>query len=351
MNLLALISLLLSLSAAPVEKTATGAAACTYETGAGRETTDNQRIATEFGAIPNDLLDDTDAINRAIAAMPHGGVLLFPAGEYRISSLTLPGGLIFRGEGPNQISRQTAGIRKGTVLIAAPGMAGTAILIPSSEKTGGLEELSLYLDAAAETGTLLSVSGSVKLKNVEVAGMLRSQATGIHFRNAGSCELDNVSAGFRLRFGMVLDNGRSLRVTGGKLSGWDIALLINSQEKRKEYLSFEQTGFHRPFDADAEVIAAPAEQALTGMGNQPAHFLKLIDIRQGQHILFQQCHFSGEEPDEEQRPELPPGIITNAIVVKEPVRDVAFRQCSWENVYLSDLSKRVEAAPGPAGSH
>lgn len=309
---------------------------------------DPPRSIVEFGATANDLTDDTDAIHRAIDATPAGGTLLFPAGEYRISSLHIRKNITCRGDGPNFILRQTAGIRKGTVLIATPREGETAIDVASSAQNTSLQHFSVYLSDASDAATLLAVSAPVEVKNVELASLLRSHGTGIVVRGAGqlSGHFDHVSTGFRLRFGLLLEGKGHLQVTHGQMTGWDTALLIRGEAR----VSFEKTRFSRVFDADAPVYPAPAAHPLTGLGNQPSHYLPLVTVEQGQAITFNGCLFEGGEPDEEQRPELPPGIITNAVSLAPGVRGVVFSGCSWENVFLRDEAIATRVTPGP-GEH
>ena len=66
----------------------------------------------DFGAVGDGVTDDTAAINAALAAVPVGGVLRFPAGTYRVTSqIVIPPGkrLALIGEGSRQTVFMYAG--------------------------------------------------------------------------------------------------------------------------------------------------------------------------------------------------------------------------------------------------
>lgn len=57
---------------------------------------------TDYGAFPNDGLDDTAGINAAIQAAPYGALVYMPAGTYEITSAILPkSGMKLAGAGQN----------------------------------------------------------------------------------------------------------------------------------------------------------------------------------------------------------------------------------------------------------
>lgn len=102
----------------------------------------------EFGSIGDGVSDDTQAIRAAIAAMPDGGGLFFPAGRYRISDeLIIERRINIKGEGYGSQIYQSATDRSLLLFQQACSLC---------ERPAGLKLQGLYLGSAAtQPGTSL----------------------------------------------------------------------------------------------------------------------------------------------------------------------------------------------------
>lgn len=65
-------------------------------------------VRTQYGAAGDGATDDTAAIQAAITAVSGagGGTVFFPAGDYRLSGVTVPSNMVLRGEGNATILRR-----------------------------------------------------------------------------------------------------------------------------------------------------------------------------------------------------------------------------------------------------
>ncbi|WP_168735999.1 glycosyl hydrolase family 28-related protein [Cohnella fermenti] len=110
---------------------------------------DNEFDVTDYGADGADVLDDTSAIQGAIdaASAADGGVVYFPAGNYRISQLELPADVVLLGRN-----------RASTYLTYVPPAAATVVELEnwtvirstSEEGSQGLARLTLTMDSDAD---------------------------------------------------------------------------------------------------------------------------------------------------------------------------------------------------------
>src|SRR5262249_36499772 len=104
---------------------------------------------SDFGAIPNDGVDDTAAIQRAIDALPRsggpvGGLVLFPAGRFNtVRPIQLPSGVWLRGQG-NATSIYNTGFDRSRGTIEFIGSDGQPFNVGA-----GIEDLGIYTAVAA----------------------------------------------------------------------------------------------------------------------------------------------------------------------------------------------------------
>lgn len=105
-----------------------------------------------YGALGNDATDDTTAIQSAITAAASGGIVYFPPGTYRVTSLTVSvAGVSLVGAGPfASIIRTTS----TTANVLTLGNAGTPVIPGSSV-------MNLTFDTAVTrtAGYFISISG------------------------------------------------------------------------------------------------------------------------------------------------------------------------------------------------
>jgi hypothetical protein len=113
----------------------------------------------DYGALGNDVADDTAAIDRAIAALPeHGGaVLYFPCGIYQISSSLTPirtSETTVTGPSTNCVTLKAIGANSITILeVAGPGLSASVLLSADTTSntftvgSGGLAELGIQPDS------------------------------------------------------------------------------------------------------------------------------------------------------------------------------------------------------------
>jgi hypothetical protein len=105
----------------------------------------------DYGATPNDTTDDTAAIQSAIDAVgaQGGGVVYFPDGNYRITGLVLPEGVVLLGQS-----------KEGTILTyanTAANASSKAMIVARTDAAGasvgkvGLARLTVTLDAQNPT--------------------------------------------------------------------------------------------------------------------------------------------------------------------------------------------------------
>jgi hypothetical protein len=187
-----------------------GATSAPAFTDVKRPASQTVRDVTQFGAIPNDGIDDTAAIQRAIDALPTGtgvpgfgaeqtgGLVLLPAGRFDTSApLLVPSGVWLRGQGnATVIHNASSDAGRGAVELVTrhPGAANIG---------AGAEDLSIYTTSGlgiradgAVTGGLIDL----RLNNVMVGsagvavdlGAVRTyhaSITNLVFSHAGSSGL------------------------------------------------------------------------------------------------------------------------------------------------------------------
>jgi len=117
----------------------------------------------DYGAVADGKSDDLHAFQTALAALPNGGVLLVPAGDYYLGgTLTLEtSGVVLRGEGANRtrlllgpavtasISVVTYGRGDWQSLAAPPTRGSTTLVVPDGSKftVGNWAEIQAANDA------------------------------------------------------------------------------------------------------------------------------------------------------------------------------------------------------------
>ena len=175
---------------------------------------------TDYGAVPNDGQDDTDAINNAIGA---GQSIYFPPGTYNCNHrLNVPGGKSYRfyGDGPgvsiihfNSSEGGIVGVMgentltvEGLSLLADAGNAGTAIW-------------ALFTNANFRTATI---------HNVQIGGSARDGTSGgwwtygIYLQEGGHSVIDKVEISGNKN---ATQAGIWLDAPSGAVTGFDLSNL------------------------------------------------------------------------------------------------------------------------------
>jgi hypothetical protein len=188
----------------------------------------NVTNVTDYGAIPNDGLDDTAAINAAVAA---GTSIYFPPGSYKYTGrITLPANKSYRlyGDGP------------GVSIIAFTG-PNAGIYAPTiGAHTLNVEGLSLQANTAA-AGTAIYAAfsdpaGSTKfhtatIHNVVIVGSTRDGitggywTTGIYLNRAQNAVVDGVDISGNTTVtatGIVWTSPTTIPTTGIQISNTEI---------------------------------------------------------------------------------------------------------------------------------
>jgi len=111
------------------------------------------------GAIANDGVDDTTALQAAIDAAPENGVVLLGSGTYRISSvLSLGSGVVLRGQGAETTHLQC--LNASGCLRIQGSYAGSFVNV-----TAGLAKGSTLLTVADATGFAVNGGGELQLQD------------------------------------------------------------------------------------------------------------------------------------------------------------------------------------------
>lgn len=104
---------------------------------------DNRADVTGFGAVPNDGIDDTAAIQAAIdhVKVGGGGIVYIPDGNYRITGIALPAGVVLLGQskentvltyaytGMDAVSRNMIGSKDDGAILGRQGVARLKLAI------------------------------------------------------------------------------------------------------------------------------------------------------------------------------------------------------------------------------
>lgn len=138
---------------------------------------------TKFGAIPNDGLDDTDAIQRAIDSLPAGnglldsaknaggGLVLFPSGVFNTAKpIRLPSGVWLRGQGT------------GTAISNSSGDVGHAAIEFVSTFTHGYNVGAAVEDLTIYTTTLGGIRGDA---STITAGLIDARVSNVIMSTGG----------------------------------------------------------------------------------------------------------------------------------------------------------------------
>ena len=122
----------------------------------------------DFGAVGDGTANDHPAIARAIAAVPSGGVVVFPSGNYRVNTtIDVPETVTLRGASRSATTISTSG--RITAFDVAPGHNGVtlesmAITAPGAPRTRGTSGLK------AIAPDLASGIGYLVIRDVDING-------------------------------------------------------------------------------------------------------------------------------------------------------------------------------------
>jgi hypothetical protein len=205
---------------------------------------------TDYGAIPNDGLDDTAAINAAVAA---GSSIYFPPGTYRYTGrISLPITKSYRlyGDGPGvsiiAFTGPTAGIYgsnigpntlnvEGLTLRALTAAAGTAISASFSDPNGStkfhtatIHNVEIVGDERAgdtagywSIGIYLSRAQNAVIDKVDISGNFPLTATGISWTSPTNIPTTGIQ---------ITNTEIKWCSTGVKTSGWVEGFYMSSFE-------------------------------------------------------------------------------------------------------------------------
>ena len=140
-----------------------------FPDGTSQDTANNGINVVSYGADPSGIVDSTAAIQDAIKAVPTaGGVVVFPAGTYKISSTILitASNVILQGMG-----------------IGSTSSGGSRIVASSGAVTPIVEV------AGASSGSLVH---GVQILGLTIQGVYTSTQKGLYFNNFVNCLLNNV---------------------------------------------------------------------------------------------------------------------------------------------------------------
>jgi hypothetical protein len=191
----------------------------------------------DFGAVPNDNIDDTSAIQAAIDSLPRssgvptgaapaGGIVLLPAGVFDINrSIRLHSGVTLRGSGVNTVIHDTSTDRNhAAILLYSP-------FAHRFNVGATVEDLSIYTRWAGGIWADPNMGGDVvdlRLANLRMSTM--GSAIDLRQRSLYHSDIDNVEVynpgSTALRFGRYDGFGgadvrvRDFRVTGVARSGF-----------------------------------------------------------------------------------------------------------------------------------
>jgi hypothetical protein len=187
-------------------------------------------VRTDFGAKGDGVTDDTSAIQQALAAVPVGGVVYFPNGVYQVSSpltVTVAGTKLL---GDKASTGYSAGGANQTVVNAASGFAGAAVIVAASIPDFAMRDLTVH--APNTTGTTIGLqitgSGSCMLENVLVArtagdGIYLGGANPVVLRQVGVYHAGTGGAGHGFNIQGISDSWYTDCLAAGcATSGWNI---------------------------------------------------------------------------------------------------------------------------------
>lgn len=214
----------------------------------------------DFGAIPNDDLDDSDAFLKAIEAVNHG-VLLVPEGRYIISKMLVISkpGVVIRGEGPD----------KTTLYFPIP----LNDIKPNWGATTGGQRTSNY----SWSGGFLSITGSFQRKLLSSIDAVATR--GDYQIQVADASALSVGQEIEIRLEDIADNSLANhlysgdpRTPLGKLNGRVRASLVT----RITAINGETLTFDRPLRFDIEARWTPGvyrfEPTVTDSGIESLRF-------------------------------------------------------------------------------
>lgn len=130
--------------------------------------------APPFNADPSGATDSTAAIQAALNSFVAGGVCFFPPGVYKVSSLSVPQGVILRGSGPFATALKTS---SASATLLTMGL------------TSGVTEIQLGASVSRTTGYFIDTqSNSTLIQRVEMTG----HYIGIHIGTLGGAQPSDV---------------------------------------------------------------------------------------------------------------------------------------------------------------
>lgn len=171
--------------------------------------------APNYGATANDSTDDTDAIQRAINAVPLNGALVFPAGTFMVDTM----------KHLNLKSNMTLLMQPGTVLRAIPnGVTNYKLL--SVHNASGVHiqggylwgDREQHLATAGEWGFGIAITGNST--GVSIAGTVvtRMWGDGIYIQDAASVLVKNVNLVWNRRNNLSVVAGHTMRIEGSRFA-------------------------------------------------------------------------------------------------------------------------------------
>jgi hypothetical protein len=159
------------------------------------------RQVTEFGAVPDDGRDDTDAIDRALLAMRPGDTLTFPPGRYehdRVLVVAVPGARL-TGAGATLVATAE---RASAVRVDADDVVVDGLTLTVAATTRRWE-------SPEQHKVWVSGHRGVVLRDITITG---SAAAGIF--------VDGAASGFRIERARVSDTrADGIHITGGAHDG------------------------------------------------------------------------------------------------------------------------------------
>lgn len=181
-------------------------------------------FAADFGVRADGRSDDTDALNRAIAAA-RGGILSLPAGAISVSSIAIPGGTSIIGQGIGQTTIvQRRGATRPLLVNERPSQGDSEIWLESFAIDGNASLRSRVLHGVLMDRVRNSYF-DIECRNAGSHGFLLANGGGNRFGPHMHC---HSNGRFAPGYGLYIHNSDANQVHGGRFDDNCIGVAVES---------------------------------------------------------------------------------------------------------------------------